>query len=60
MMRYYSTKIKKMHKEIWIFVIWKNNDGEKLFDTATKTGRDTTKTTSKKRSIKQVTQQVDL
>ena len=60
MMRYYSTKIKKMYKEIWIFVIWKNNDGAKLFDTATKTGRNTTKTTSKKRSIKQVTQQVDL
>ena len=60
MMRYYSTKIKKMYKKIWIFVICKNNDGAKLFDTATKTGRDTTKTTSKKRSIKQVTQQVDL
>ena len=60
MMRYYSTKIKKMYKEIWIFVICKNNDGAKLFDTTTKTGRDTTKTTSKKRSIKQVMQQVDL
>ena len=59
-MRYYSTKIKKMYKEICIFVICKNNDGAKLFDTTTKTGRDTTKTTSKKRSIKQVTQQVDL
>ena len=52
MMCYYSTKIKKLYKKIWIFVICKNNDGAKLFDTTTKTGRDTTKTTSKKRSMK--------
>ena len=60
MMCYHSTKIKKLYKKMWIFVICKNSDGAKLFDTATKTGQDTTKTTSKKRSMKQVTQQVDL